>query len=195
MSDSSPKAIVLAGPNGAGKTTASRTFLADSLGVTTFVNPDVIAQGLSGFDPDSAAFEASRIMLAKLRDLADQRTDFAFETTLAARSYAAWLKSIRQSSYTVLLFYIWLASPELAVARVAQRVGTGGHNIPTATIRQRYRRSIRNFFDLYRPAVSFWRVYDNSVPQQPQLVAQGGETGNESIFLEPIWLKMKESCK
>src|SRR5579864_7237157 len=174
MSDSSPKAIVLAGPNGAGKTTASRTFLADSLGVTTFVNPDVIAQGLSGFDPDSAAFEASRIMLAKLRDLADQRTDFAFETTLAARSYAAWLKSIRQSSYTVLLFYIWLESPELAVARVAQRVGTGGHNIPAATIHQRYRRSIRNFFDLYRPAVSFWRVYDNSVPQQPQLVAQGG---------------------
>lgn len=192
-----PKAIVLAGPNGAGKTTASRTFLADSLGVTTFVNPDVIAQGLAGFDPDSAAFEASRIMLAKLRAIADERIDFAFETTLAARSYASWLKALRESGYTVLLFYVWLESPDLAVARVArvaQRVETGGHNIPEATIRQRYHRSLNNFFKLYLEAVSFWRVYDNSFSHRPQLVAQGDETG-QSIFLESVWLKMKEGCK
>src|SRR5438105_9238006 len=130
MADNSPTVIVLAGPNGAGKTTASRTLLAETLRVMTFVNADVIAQGLAGFDPDSAAVEASRIMLERLHKLAEQRADFAFETTLAARSYAGWLKQLRDTGYTVHLCYFWLASADLAVARVAQRVRRGGHNIP-----------------------------------------------------------------
>src|SRR5438067_1155596 len=58
MAETSPSVIVLAGPNGAGKTTASRTLLADALHVLTFVNADVIAQGLAGFNPESAALEA-----------------------------------------------------------------------------------------------------------------------------------------
>jgi predicted ABC-type ATPase len=88
--ESAPRVIVLAGPNGAGKSTSARTMLAEALGLMTFVNADVIAQGLAGFDPDSAAVEASLIMLERLHTLAEQRADFAFEITLAARSYAAW---------------------------------------------------------------------------------------------------------
>ena len=99
MADPAPTVIVLAGPNGAGKTTASRTLLADTLNVMTFVNADVIAQGLAGFDPDSAALEASRIMLERLYALAEKQADFAFETTLAARSYAPWLDELRQAGY------------------------------------------------------------------------------------------------
>src|SRR5437764_12678661 len=118
MGETAPSVIVLAGPNGAGKTTASRTVLAETLRVTTYVNADVIAQGLAGFDPDSAAVEASRIMLERLYKLAAQRADFAFETTLAGRSYAGWLKQLREMGYTVHLFYFWLASADLAVARV-----------------------------------------------------------------------------
>ena len=93
MAESVPSVIILAGPNGAGKTTAARTLLAEQLRLMTFVNADVIAQGLAGFNPDSAAVEASRIMLDRLRLLAERREDFAFETTLAARSYAPWLKA------------------------------------------------------------------------------------------------------
>src|ERR1700732_1413514 len=99
MEEKAPSVIVLAGPNGAGKTTASRAVLAETLRVPTFVNADVIAQGLAGFDPDSAALEASRIMLERLRALAAQRADFAFETTLAGRTYVAWLRSLRESGY------------------------------------------------------------------------------------------------
>ncbi len=80
-----PNVIMLAGPNGAGKTTFSRSLLKDVLDVTTFVNADIITQGLAGFDPESAAWEASRIMLERLDDLAEKRQHFAFETTLAAR--------------------------------------------------------------------------------------------------------------
>ncbi|HEY7308078.1 MAG TPA: AAA family ATPase [Gemmataceae bacterium] len=86
MTDSPPTVIVLGGPNGAGKSTAARTLLAETLRIMTFVNADVIAQGLAGFDPDSAAIEASRIMLERLHSLAEQRADFAFETTLAGYS-------------------------------------------------------------------------------------------------------------
>ena len=83
-----PRAIMLAGINGAGKTTASRALLADTLKVMPFVNADAIAQGINGFDPESAAFDAGRIMVKRLHKLVEQRADFALETTLAARTYA-----------------------------------------------------------------------------------------------------------
>jgi predicted ABC-type ATPase len=119
MAEAQPSVIVLAGPNGAGKTTASRSLLADTLEVLTFVNADVIAQGLSGFDPDSAAFEASRIMLERMYALVEQRASFAFETTLAARTLAGWLREVRDSGYGIHLLYFWLESADLAVARNA----------------------------------------------------------------------------
>jgi predicted ABC-type ATPase len=158
----------------------------------TFVNADVIAQGLAGFDPDSAAIEASRIMLERLHTLAEQRVDFAFETTLAGRTQAGWLNTLRQTGYSVHLIYFWLASADLAVARVADRVRLGGHLIPEATIRRRYPRSLRNFFQLYRPAVSHWQVYDNSATDAPQLVAFGDQQGNESILMEAVWQQILE---
>jgi len=184
--------IVLAGPNGAGKTTAARTLLAETLKVMTFVNADVIAQGLAGFDPDSAAIEASRIMLERLHSLAEQRADFAFETTLAGRTLAGWLDDLRKTGYVVHLVYFWLESADLAVARVAERVSMGGHAIPAATIRRRYHRSIRNFFELYRRVVSGWRVFDNSQRGISRLVAHGDLVGGETILIEPVWQCIKE---
>jgi predicted ABC-type ATPase len=77
--DASPTTIVLGGVNGAGKTTASRSLLANTLKVMTFVNADVIARGLSGFDPDAAAIRAGRIMLDQLKGLAAHRDSFAFQ--------------------------------------------------------------------------------------------------------------------
>src|SRR5579859_1849411 len=103
--DAVPQVVVLAGANGAGKTTSSRTILAETLKVMPFVNADAIAQGLAGFDPASAAVEASRIMLERLHTLAERREDFAFETTLAARTYAPWFRQLREHGYFVRLVY------------------------------------------------------------------------------------------
>jgi predicted ABC-type ATPase len=192
MAESSPTVIVLGGPNGAGKTTSARTLLANRLSLLTFVNADVIAQGLAGFDPDSAALEASRIMLERLYKLADQRADFAFETTLAARSYAPWLNQLRASGFTVHLFYFWLASADLAVARVAQRVRQGGHNIPEPVIRQRYDRSLDNFFDLYRSAVTSWDFFDNTDREPGELVASGDDQGNEVVHAKAKWDRVRQ---
>lgn len=195
MADRSPTAIVLAGPNGAGKTTAARTLLAEQLQLMTFVNADVIAQGLAGFDPDSAAVEASRIMLERLDHLAEQREDFAFETTLAARSYAARLRHWSQNGYRVHLVYLWLASADLAVARVALRVQLGGHHVPEATVRQRYQRSLRNFFTLYQSLPLTWQVYDNTETNLLRLIAFRDESGTETVVDESVWGKMKEQTQ
>lgn len=195
MSGVWPNVIVLAGPNGAGKTTASRTILAETLRLFTFVNADSIAQGLAGFDPESAAIEASRIMLERMQILAEQRANFAFETTLAARSLVSWFRTLGASGYRVELCYFWLNTPDLAVARVAERVQRGGHNIPEATIRQRYRRSLHNFFRLYRPIVSAWQVYDNSELGPPRYVASGDDQGNEIIHLMETWQQMRNEVE
>lgn len=192
MTETVPRAIVLAGPNGAGKTTSARTLLAEVMQITTFVNADTIAQGLAGFDPDSAALEASRIMLERLHALAGRREDLAFETTLAARSYAPWLRSLKEIGYQVHLVFFWLASEDLAVARVAERVRMGGHGIPEATIRQRYLRSLKNFFHLYLPLATTWQVYDNTQPGLSRMVAARDDSHKDNIMLDTIWTRMRE---
>jgi predicted ABC-type ATPase len=190
-----PTAIILAGPNGAGKTTSARTVLAETLAVMTFVNADVIAQGLAGFAAETSAMEAGRIMLARLEKLAIERADFAFETTLAGRAYAQWLQYLKTSGYEIGLIYFWLESPELAIARVAQRVREGGHSIPEATIRQRYRRSMENFFKLYRPLATSWHVYDNSQGAAPRLFARGGSGGQETILDQATWVRFRQGAR
>jgi len=172
MPPEQPVAIVLAGINGAGKTTASQGLLADQLAVMAFVNADTIARGLNAFAPETAALQAGRIVLTRLRELANDRSDFAFETTLAGRTYLPFLRSLRQDGYVVELYYFWLDSADLAVQRVRARVRRGGHHIPEATIRQRYGRSIHNFWSNYRHEADSWFVYDNS-EDQPVLVAAG----------------------
>lgn len=166
-----PSIVMIGGPNGAGKTTISRAVIADTLGVAEFVNADVIAQGLSGFDPERAALRAGRVMIERLRELAEKRADFAFETTMASRTFAPWLNALVASGYRLHVVFVWLRSDELAISRVAARVRKGGHFVPDETVRQRYRRGITNFVRLYRPIAHAWRVYDNSGDSAPRLIA------------------------
>ena len=183
--------IIIAGPNGAGKTTLAPHLLRDRLGLLEYVNADTIAQGLSAFQPEQAAFEAGRIMLKRLRELAEQQKSFAFETTLATRSYAGWLNKLRGNGWRINLIFVWLNSPELAVQRVSQRVASGGHNIPEESIRRRYRRGVENFFSLYQSLADSWSVYDNSTSPTPVLIASGQEQ-NENVFDFESWLKFRE---
>jgi predicted ABC-type ATPase len=181
-----PSIVVLAGPNGAGKTTAAPFLLRDALAVREYVNADPIAQGLSAFNPEAVAIAAGRLMLARLNELARQRMSFGFETTLASRSFAPWLRLRLEDGYSVHLVFLWLASPELAVARVARRVALGGHSVPEEVVRRRYVAGVGNFFQLYRPLVSSWRLFDNSAPSAPTLIARGMH--DETRVIEPqMW--------
>jgi predicted ABC-type ATPase len=171
--DPEPRVVVLAGPNGAGKSTSASRLLRGVLGVDEFVNADIIAQGLSGFAPDRVAMAAGRIMMRRLRELAALRASFAFETTLASRTFAPWLADLRSQGYAVQIVFLWLPSEEMAVQRVSERVRLGGHDVPAATVRRRYRAGVRNFFNMYQPLVDSWQIVDNSVVGTPRLVATG----------------------
>jgi predicted ABC-type ATPase len=178
--------VILAGPNGAGKSTAAPALLHGTLAVNEFVNADVIARDLSAADPDAAAAAAGRVMLARLRELAAQRVNFAFETTLASRTFAPWLKDLRGSGYDIQLVFLWLPSAEFAIDRVADRVRMGGHNVPTETVRRRYLSGLRNFFSLYVRFASAWRLYDGSNPV-PKLIADGLATQAPKVYDEGVW--------
>jgi predicted ABC-type ATPase len=187
MEAKSPSVVILAGPNGAGKSTTAPALLKGVLGVTEFVNADVIARGLSGFRPEGAAMTAGRVMLARLHELARQRVSFAFETTLASRLFAPWVEDLIAEGYQFHLVFLWLPSPDLAVARVAARVRLGGHDVPEETIRRRFDSGLRNFFHLYQPLAKTWRLYDNSVTDAPRLVARGTGTMATRVADRQTW--------
>ena len=144
-----PKLFIIAGCNGAGKTTASYSILPEMLDCREFVNADEIAKGLSPFNPESVAIDAGRLMLQRMYDLLSMDEDFAFETTLASRSYVKFIEQAQSKGYFVSLLFFWLPTPEQAIERVATRVNEGGHNIPSDTIRRRYFSGIRNLMALY----------------------------------------------
>lgn len=189
MSDAPPppQVFIIAGPNGAGKSTFAPYLLRDTFGLTEFVNADTIAAGLSAFSPESVTFEAGRIMLTRLRDLARQRLSFAFETTLATRSYANWIAGLRREGYEFQLLYLCLRSPELAVERVRSRVRLGGHNVSAPVIRRRYESGARNFSGLYRPLADKWGMYDNSTLDAPRPVAVGRRDEFTQVFQQDLW--------
>lgn len=179
-----PHIIVIAGPNGAGKSTTAPALLQGALRVKEFVNADIIAQGLSAFRPETAAFHAGRVMLERIHYLANERVDFAFETTLSSRTFAPWIEGLRQTGYECHIVFLWLPSPEFAIARVQERVRMGGHNVPDKIVLRRYHAGIRNFFQLYQALTESWRFYDNSDPAGPRVIAAGN--GKEIRIVEDI---------
>src|SRR5208337_2770996 len=185
-----PHLIVIAGPNGAGKSATAPSLLKGTLGVDEFVNADIIAQGISAFQPEGAAFHAGRVMLERIHYLASKRVNFAFETTLASRTFATWITDLRKTEYDFHQIFLWLPHEEFAVARLAERVRMGGHNVPEAVIRRRFGAGLRNFFQLYKPLSDFWRFYDNSAPAGPRLIASGGTRQNDDIRDIETWGKL-----
>lgn len=186
------KLYIIAGCNGAGKTTASYTVLPEMLACREFVNADEIARGLSPFNTESVAIEAGRLMLRRMEDLLAENIDFAFETTLATRSYAQFVRKAQASGYFVTLLFFWLPSPEQAIERVALRVKEGGHNIPEDVIRRRYKNGLANLLEIYLPICDCWSIYDNSSTENyVNVVASGRKNGAVAIENHDSYCKIK----
>jgi predicted ABC-type ATPase len=168
----SKKIIIIAGPNGAGKTTFARSFLPEEAQCTRFINADLIAAGLSPFAPEAEALKAGRLMLEEIAGCVRRGESFAFETTLAGLSYLAWIRQWRAQGYHVSLFFLCLPDAETAIARVAERVRQGGHDIPAEVIRRRFTAGLRNLENTYKSAVDTWAKYDN-VGERPTLLEWG----------------------
>ena len=165
-----PCCYIIAGPNGSGKTTFATEFLPHHVRCLEFVNPDLIAKGLSPFSPELAAVRAGRLVLERIREVSAQGRDFAMETTLAGLSYRPLLQRLKEDSgYELHMFFLWLPSPELALVRIANRVRQGGHDVPEADVRRRFQRTVRNLFQRYMPLLDSLCFYDNSA-RVPRLV-------------------------
>ncbi len=156
------KLYIIAGCNGAGKTTASFTILPEILNCKEFVNADEIAKGLSPFQPEKVSFEAGRIMLNRINELLLGNENFAFETTLATKSYKNKIIEAKEKGFQVTLLFFWLQNVKLAKERVKIRVSEGGHNIQPEVIERRYSRGIKNLFEIYLPIVDGALLFDNS---------------------------------
>ncbi len=187
-----PQVIIVGGPNGSGKSTLARD-LVPAYGVTEFVNADVISRGLSAGRPETVAFQAGRIMLARLNELAAAGESFAFETTLSARTYASWIRRLREEGWNFQLIFVTLQSADLAVRRVGFRVSSGGHNIPEEDIRRRFFRAHKNFHDLYMPLASKWTLFDNTLPAGPRRIATGKLGRPPHIIESELWTRFCEA--
>ena len=157
-----PTIYIIAGCNGAGKSTSANVILPQFLNCKEFVNADSIASGLSPFQPETVSFQAGRIMLNRIKELVNQKATFAFETTLTTKSYVNLIKKTKEKKYKIILFYFWLSSVELALARIDDRVKKGGHNIPNEVVIRRYERSLDNLVNLFIPISDKWYIKDNS---------------------------------
>ena len=176
----SPNVYIIAGPNGAGKTTFAQEFLPKYADCPNFVNADLIAQGLSPFSPETAAFRAGRLMLEEMEAFARHGDDFGFETTLSGRSHLNVIRRLKEYAYEVHLFYLWVPSVELGLARIRERVLRGGHDVPEVVARRRFGRSITNFLVHYRLLADRWILFDNSAAALSIVASE--EQGELRIF-------------
>lgn len=186
-----PVVVVLGGPNGAGKSTSAEVVLPSGI---TFLNADEVAKTLPHYPSSAADLEAGRLVLERMDELERRKEDFAVETTLASRSLAARVRRLRSEGYLFRLIYVWSASAEFSVERVAERVRVGGHDIPENVIRRRYRASLRNLFELYLPLADLWDVHDNTGQEGPRLIAERLQTG-EVVHDPTLWDFIRESAR
>ncbi len=187
--------LVLGGPNGAGKSTAAKAgLLPQKLGIVELVNADDIAQGLSPFNPESAAFTAGRLMLQRMRSLAEGETSFAIETTCSGKGHLKLLRRCRDAGWRITLVFLWLSSPEIAIRRVAKRVTEGGHDVERGTIVRRYRVGLRNMRSYYLPLANVAAIYDNG-GDEPILVAERASGSELDIYDSERWQAIVEASQ
>lgn len=189
-----PRLFLIGGPNGAGKTTSAMSLLPGLLTCDEYINADIIAAGISPFHPEVVSLQAGRLMVKRIHELARARKDFAFETTLASRSFASFLRKCKARGYRVTVLYFYLESVELAIRRVKERAAAGGHSVPPEDIRRRYWTGMRNLTRLYLPLADHWLAFDNS-GEQPIQVARKLGGGPAIMYNEAVWKLIREAGK
>jgi predicted ABC-type ATPase len=191
----SKKILMIAGPNGAGKTTMTVELVADRSILYEFINADEIARGLAPLHPESMALTASKLMIGRLKELLAASKSFAFETTASGTNYVKHLKTAKSKGYVINLTFLWLASPDQAVRRVAQRVKQGGHFVSEETVVRRYYAGLKNLLVSYLPLADTANILDNSSEESSKrLIARKKINGSIDILDRAIWEKLERTA-
>jgi predicted ABC-type ATPase len=162
---------IIAGPNGSGKTTFAKTFLPQYAKCDRFINADLIAAGLSPFSPEQVAIKSGKLVLEQIKEYSESNVDFGFETTMSGVTYLKYFKMLKEKGYSLNIFFLWINSAQLAIARVKDRVAEGGHNVPVEDIKRRFERSINRFFYEYRLLADQWILFNNA-ETIPKIIAR-----------------------
>lgn len=183
---------IIAGCNGAGKTTTAFTILPEMLDCKEYVNADNIAAGLSPFQPENVNFEAGRVMLLRINQLAKSKVDFAIETTLSSKNYLMKIHEWKRIGYEINLLFFWLKDHNLAMKRIKERVAKGGHNIEDEIVIRRYKRGIVNLFDHYFKISDYWLIVNNSGINL-EFIAEGIRNNDLEIYNHLVWKEMQKN--
>jgi len=187
-----PTIWVVAGPNGGGKSSIFGEMVRQS--GADYYNADEHCARLLERNPGLAREAANALAWEEGRRRLEQAVEkgesFAFETTLASRTFAPWIEFLVRGGYSFDLVFLWLSSPELAMARVAERVRMGGHSVPEDVIRRRYTRGLQNFFRLYRPLASRWHFIDNSGATPGRPIAEGAGEAENRVQDGKLWKQL-----
>lgn len=183
-----PLVVVLAGPNGTGKSTFYTHYLAAS--GLPFINADRLALDVARHDPASVGYAAAELANRHRQEMLARGESFIFETVFSdpAGDKLSFLRQAQAQGYSVFLVFIGLDSPMLSMARVAQRVDRGGHDVPDEKLQARFPRTLENL----KQAVSFVDLavlFDNSRIDEPFRFVAAYEHGQvvESTPLRPRW--------
>jgi predicted ABC-type ATPase len=181
-----PVLYVIAGCNGAGKTTFAKEFLPNEVKCLRFLNADEIARGLSPLKPEAAGVKAGRLLLNEIRDCLAKRQTFAIESTLSGKTYVRMFQQARELGYVIELHYLWLSKVGTAIRRVQERVKKGGHHVPAADIRRRFKRSLHHLVQDYLPLADRWAFYSNEAhPAKLLADSQRNAIEDLSLYFKP----------
>jgi len=159
--DRRPIVIAIAGPNGAGKSTFYRAQL--SYLEFPYINADDLAREL-----ETDAYEAAKAAANYRAALVAEKESFIFETVFSdpAGEKLSFLRNAAAQGYTVVLFFIGLASVAISEARVIHRVANGGHDVPTEKLEARFPRTLENIARAVRE-LPHVLLFDNSDDNHP----------------------------
>ena len=170
---SSPVCHVVAGPNGAGKSTFALRYLPEFAGSIEYVNPDLMAQGLSPTDMSLAALKAGKLTLTRIGELIAAKESFGFETTLSGRGHLKLLADAKAVGYRIHIYYLWMPTVVMLPSRIRHRVLAGGHDVPTEDVLRRFARSVENVKD-YAATADMIRVFDASETRPSMVFSRNG---------------------